>query len=91
MEVMRLLVRRYITAEQKKSEQSEVTEDDFNEIKQDISSFRFELIDILKDNGMKTSSVAIKQEDRQRKLFISIKVIRELVIDYYVHYFAALN
>lgn len=34
-----------------------VTEDDVNEIKQDISSFRFELIDILKSNGMKTGDV----------------------------------
>lgn len=30
-----------------------VTEDDVNEIKQDISSFRFELLDILRNNGMK--------------------------------------
>ncbi|EFX85740.1 hypothetical protein DAPPUDRAFT_309057 [Daphnia pulex] len=53
MEVMRLLVRRYVTAEQKKSEEMGVTEDDVNEIKQDISSFRFELLDILRNNGMK--------------------------------------
>lgn len=30
-----------------------VTEDDVNEIKQDISSFRFELLDIFRNNGMK--------------------------------------
>ena len=34
-----------------------VTEDDVNEIKQDISSFRFELLDILGKNGMKTGQV----------------------------------
>jgi len=56
MEVMRQLVRRYVTAEQKKSEESGVTEDDVNEIKQDISSFRCELIDILKNNGMKAEN-----------------------------------
>ena len=65
MEVMRLLVRRYVTAEQKKSEESEVTEDDVNEIKQDISSFRFELIDILKDNGMKTAAAGNKENAGQ--------------------------
>lgn len=44
---------RTVTAEQKKSEEMGVTEDDVNEIKQDISSFRFELLDILRNNGMK--------------------------------------
>ena len=34
-----------------------MTEDDVNEIKQDISSFRFELLDILGKNGMKTGQV----------------------------------
>ena len=60
MEVMRSLVRRYVTAEQKKSEEMGVTEDDVNEIKQDISTFRFELIDILRQNGMDTSKAASK-------------------------------
>ena len=46
--VMRSLVRRYITAEQRTAErQRGVTEDDCNEIKQDISALRFELIEIL--------------------------------------------
>lgn len=31
-----------------------VTEDDVQEIKQDISSFRYELLEILRNNGMKT-------------------------------------
>ena len=59
---MRQLVRRYVTAEQKKSEESGVTEDDVNEIKQDISSFRCELIDILKDNGMKADNANTGKE-----------------------------
>lgn len=49
-----------MTAEQKKSEEMGVTEDDVNEIKQDISSFRFELIDILRSNGMKTAAAGGK-------------------------------
>lgn len=41
-------MRRYITAEQRTAErQRGVTEDDCNEIKQDISALRFELIEIL--------------------------------------------
>ena len=53
---MRNLVRRYVTLEQRKAENEGVTEDDVNEIKNDISAFRFELIEILRVSGMNTSS-----------------------------------
>ncbi|XP_025831797.1 transient receptor potential-gamma protein [Agrilus planipennis] len=56
--IMRNLVRRYVTVEQRKAENQGVTEDDVNEIKQDISAFRFELIEILKNSGMNTSTAA---------------------------------
>lgn len=55
--VMRLLVRRYITAEQRKRDDYGITEDDVMEIRQDISTLRFELIDILSTNGMKTPNI----------------------------------
>lgn len=55
---MRNLVRRYVTVEQRKAENEGVTEDDVNEIKQDISAFRCELIEILKNSGMNTSTAA---------------------------------
>lgn len=51
---MRLLVRRYVTAEQRKRDDFGITEDDVIEIRQDISTLRYELIDILRTNGMKT-------------------------------------
>lgn len=54
---MRNLVRRYVTVQQRK-ESSGVTEDDVNEIKQDISAFRCEIVEILKDSGMNTSNVS---------------------------------
>ncbi|XP_011315127.1 transient receptor potential-gamma protein isoform X3 [Fopius arisanus] len=54
--IMRNLVRRYVTVEQRKTEGEGVTEDDVNEIKQDISAFRCELIEILNASGMKTST-----------------------------------
>ncbi|XP_014255140.2 transient receptor potential-gamma protein isoform X2 [Cimex lectularius] len=54
--IMRNLVRRYVTVEQRKAENEGVTEDDVNEIKQDISAFRCELIEILKESGMNTST-----------------------------------
>ncbi|XP_065347171.1 transient receptor potential protein-like [Cloeon dipterum] len=52
--VMKLLVRRYVTAEQRKRDEFGITEDDVMEIRQDISTLRFELVDILRTNGMKT-------------------------------------
>lgn len=55
---MRNLVRRYVTVEQRKAESQGVTEDDVNEIKQDISAFRCELVEILKGSGMNTSNVS---------------------------------
>ena len=53
---MRNLVRRYVTQEQRKAENEGVTEDDVNEIKNDISAFRFELIEIMRVSGMNTGS-----------------------------------
>ncbi|RWS15299.1 transient receptor potential ion channel subfamily C trp-like protein, partial [Dinothrombium tinctorium] len=74
--VMCCLVRRYVTREQRKAEETGVvTEDDVNEIKQDIASFRYELLDILKNNGMQCNrnhidrDVAGKKERiRERRL-----------------------
>ncbi|XP_045478716.1 transient receptor potential protein [Harmonia axyridis] len=56
--VMKLLIRRYVTAEQRNREDFGVTEDDVMEIRQDISSLRYELIDILRQNGMTTPKIA---------------------------------
>jgi transient receptor potential cation channel subfamily C len=51
---MHLLIRRYITGETRKRDEFGITEDDVMEIRQDISTLRYELIDILKNNGMRT-------------------------------------
>lgn len=50
--VMKFIIRRYVTSEQRKSEDYSITEDDIQEVRQDISSFKYELIDILKTNKM---------------------------------------
>lgn len=55
--VMRLLIRRYVTAEQRSRDEYGITEDDVMEIRQDISTLRYELIDILHQNGMKTPAL----------------------------------
>lgn len=53
---MRELVNRYLMHRQMHEEGQGVTEDDLNEIKGDISSFRYELLDILRENGMKMNT-----------------------------------
>lgn len=56
---MQLLVKRYVTIEtQRREDEYGITEDDVMEIRQDISSLRYELVDILRTNGMKTPDVA---------------------------------
>lgn len=56
--IMRNLVRRYVTEKQRNADSQGVTEDDVNEIKQDISAFRCELVEILKNSGMNTSTAS---------------------------------
>merc|ERR1719481_471247 len=53
---MRGLIWRYVSDMQQNGLDREVTEDDINEVKGDISSFRFELLDLFKHNGMDTSN-----------------------------------
>ncbi|KAH9373927.1 hypothetical protein HPB48_001103 [Haemaphysalis longicornis] len=62
-DVMKSLVWRYVTSEQSKHEQAPVTEDDVNELKQQITSFRYDLLDVLKDNGMKINKVQRKRAE----------------------------
>ncbi|XP_037094495.1 transient receptor potential-gamma protein-like [Pollicipes pollicipes] len=74
--VMRALVRRYVTFEQKKLEDTGVTEDDINEVKQDINSFKYQLLDVLRKNGMTVGNsgsddkfgVGRKQQQKERRL-----------------------
>lgn len=66
--VVRILVRRYVTAEQRKRDDFGITEDDVMEIRQDISTLRYELIDILRQNGMQTPNV--DQNDASSKFLL---------------------
>ena len=66
---MRLLIRRYVTAEQSKRDDFGITEDDVMEVRQDISTLRYELIDILRQNGMRTPDVDKQDAARTFLLF----------------------
>lgn len=68
-QIMRNLVRRYVTVEQRKAESQGVTEDDVNEIKQDISAFRCELVEILKNSGMDINVSAAQNAGRYTQHF----------------------
>lgn len=70
--IMKLLVRRYVTAEQRKRDDYHITEDDVMEIRQDISTLRYELIDILRQNGMKTPTVSL--EETQGKIWLGYEL-----------------
>lgn len=69
---MKLLVRRYVCDEQRKRDDFGVTEDDVMEIRQDISTLRYELIDIFNKNGMKTPKV--NKDDGAGKFDFLLKV-----------------
>jgi len=62
LSVMRALIWRYMCTMQKNSIERAVTEDDVNEVKGDISSLRFELIDLFRDNGYDTSNCENKSK-----------------------------
>ncbi|XP_023236287.1 transient receptor potential-gamma protein-like [Centruroides sculpturatus] len=67
--IMRCLSRRYVTKQQRKAEITNITEDHISEVKQIIHTFRSELFDILKDNGMKcTHSANDKEAGRKERL-----------------------
>lgn len=59
---MRALVWRYVSAMHRKCEENPVTEDDINEVKNDISSFRYEMLEVLNKNGMDVSSAEKKDK-----------------------------
>ncbi len=56
--VIKELVKRYIMKKQQRNMNAGITEDDLNEIKQDISGLRFELLEIFKTNDY---NVDVKQ------------------------------
>lgn len=62
-----MIVKRYIIADQQKRDIYGVTEDDVMEIRQDISSLRYELISILKKNGMRTPQLSEEDAELSRK------------------------
>lgn len=63
--VMKLLVRRYVTAEQRRRDDYGITEDDIIEVRQDISSLRFELLEIFTNNSWDVPDIEKKTHGKQ--------------------------
>lgn len=70
---MRALVWRYVAAMHRKLDDSEVTEDDINEVKNDISSMRYELIEVFAKNGLDVSFVSRKEKSKILKLLTQVR------------------
>ncbi|XP_064555256.1 transient receptor potential protein [Drosophila montana] len=64
--VMKLLVRRYVTAEQRRRDDYGITEDDIIEVRQDISSLRFELLEIFTNNSWDVPDIEKKTQAAAR-------------------------
>lgn len=50
--VMRALIWRYISMKHREMENVGVTEDDVNEIKSDLSTMKYDFLEVLRKNGM---------------------------------------
>lgn len=77
------LVWRYVTAQQKETESLPVTEDNINELRQDVYSFRYDLMRVFKSNGMKISDIEKDKVDGNVNLILSsVSVKIELKINW---------
>lgn len=54
--VMRALIWRYISMKHREMENVGVTEDDVNEIKSDLSTMKYDFLEVLRKNGMEVPS-----------------------------------
>uniref|UniRef100_A0A1A9V4N0 Transient receptor ion channel domain-containing protein n=1 Tax=Glossina austeni TaxID=7395 RepID=A0A1A9V4N0_GLOAU len=65
--ILRSLVWRYVAAQHRKFEDNPVTEDDINEVKSEISTMRYEMLEIFKNSGMDISSAIQKEKPCRAK------------------------
>ncbi|VEL16252.1 unnamed protein product [Protopolystoma xenopodis] len=65
---------------QRRHDSQGVMEDDLNDIKADISSFRYELLEILQTNGMKTPQSTQRRRSLLQLLSLACFAILPLLI-----------
>ncbi|XP_039490098.1 transient-receptor-potential-like protein isoform X2 [Drosophila santomea] len=67
--IMRSLVWRYVAAMHRKFEDNPVSEDDINEVKSEINTMRYEMLEIFENSGMDVSSANKKErQTRPRRI-----------------------
>ncbi|XP_033153959.1 transient-receptor-potential-like protein isoform X2 [Drosophila mauritiana] len=67
--IMRSLVWRYVAAMHRKFEDNPVSEDDINEVKSEINTMRYEMLEIFENSGMDVSSANKKErQPRPRRM-----------------------
>lgn len=76
---MRSLVWRYVAAMHRKFEHNPVTEDDINEVKSDISTMRYEMLDIFENSGLDVSSANKKE---RRRAIVSLPTLLLLLTSF---------
>lgn len=64
---MRALVWRYVSNQHRQAEEGPVTEDHINEVKGEITSAKFEILDVMARNGMDISSARISSKEASRQ------------------------
>ena len=82
---MKNLIKRYIMNKSRDKIDEGVTEDDINEIKQDISAFRYELLEILRNNGMEIPDYSRRSNKIGSKRHKKREVGRRLSFGYCVN------
>lgn len=70
---MRSLVWRYVAAMHRKFENNPVSEDDINEVKSEINTMRYEMLEIFENSGMDVSSANKKERRKLTSLYKSMK------------------
>lgn len=82
---MQMLIRRYVTSEQKKMEDFSITEDDIAEVRHDISTMRFEILDIFRKNGYKVGKMPADESVGKQHIIVVVVVtilLRNVIFSY---------
>lgn len=80
---MRALIWRYIVNTHSEHEMNPVTKDDVHELKSDLSSWRCELLEILRRNGMDIASADTKERSEFQfdfRLIVISERLRKIVL-----------
>ena len=73
--VVRSLVWRFVSTKHRDEQSRTVTEDDVNEIKGEITTMRYEMLEVLEKNGMDISSAERKEKSEYHIKFYKYMTI----------------